>query len=166
MISVVFLLKLNFSNHHCAIDSLEDTELCDPSDVAYEIDVTKAYFGGVYTSCKSHNDGDDCAVHTCCCETQFVKSLLELFFGGYTFDDAYAHDVWDHQANCGNTGVGRSSVECCGNYPFRVPYNELTNTDCCMDEKLFDTGVSDCCMDGSIRSKGNCPESKMVWENF
>merc|ERR1712046_272645 len=27
------------------IDSLEETELCDPSDVAYEIDVSKAYFG-------------------------------------------------------------------------------------------------------------------------
>lgn len=151
--------ELQFCYRCAKIDSWDNGgEICSPGTQDYTVEIFKAMGGmGVYMACSEHNYEDECAVHTCCCETQFVSSLLQLFFSGFEFENQYDRDSWDSDV-CYNPGVGTPAVyECCGEYPNRVPYAIANgHTSCCHDVHLFNIEFKDCCDDGNIKPKGTC----------
>lgn len=136
------------------IDSMGDADICYPGQQDYMVEMSKVV-GGIMAACSEPNAGDDCAIHTCCCETDFVRKILMLFFSGYTFDPSYHHDNWDHTGKCHIDG-DPFVPECCGEYPTRKPYNSEV-MECCKENKLFNPDSHKCCMDGSVVSDNvNC----------
>lgn len=135
------------------IDSFADTEICQPGQTDYRVSIKSAMIEGIYMHCERMNNPDDCALHTCCCETSFIAGLLELFFNGYEFDDTYNHSSWDHTQQCDVPNTSTRVLACCGAYPERRPYNMVGSTDCCADTHLYNTDSHQCCNDGSIRAQ-------------
>lgn len=141
------------------LDSLQDSEICHPGTQEYIAGKKNTLFineEAILLDCSTHNPGNNCAIHTCTCETQFLANLLKLFFSGHLFDfNQYDRAVWsEHKAVCKNHKYNKPAVmECCGYYPNRQPYNiESGNQSCCNGESLFFPGQSKCC-DGQVVPK-------------
>lgn len=151
--------ELQFCYRCAKIDSYDGTgDICSPGETDYVVEIFKAMHGGIYLACSEHNIDDHCAVHTCCCETQFVSQILQLFFSGFTFIDQYDREDGFDVSVCSIGTPGPPSVfECCGTYPHRFPYaigNAVTA--CCDDSILYQIQYKDCCADGSVAPRGTC----------
>ena len=110
--------------YKCAkIDSLNNgEEICHPEKTDYTIKVKSSYGSvnlnnSILFDCTSKNFGNDCAIHTCCCETTFLAGLLSLFFQGYLFENnKYDRKLghWRNDICHGNSD--RTVLDCCGKY--------------------------------------------------
>lgn len=131
------------------IDSLGDEEMCHPGNTKYkyEIDVD----GGIYQNCALSNS-EECAVHTCSCEQDFIRKLVGLLWNGYIFDYSFHHSVWA-QWNVCNFAGGPHILDCCGEYPKRRPFFSDTNFDCCKNKIVYNFTQEMCCDDGTVRDK-------------
>jgi len=131
--------------YRCAtIDSWEHDEICHPGSETYVVDMTKDFGGeGIMAECLRENNENVCKVHTCCCEVEFITSLIELFWQGYVFDNSLKHGPnWKWSDHCQADWEPHTS-SCCGEYPQRRPYN--------MDKQ-------ECCIDEIIRPLNTCPQ--------
>lgn len=149
--------------YRCAkLDSLEDSEICKPGEIDYNVNVNSISNQGSLLACQHPLNTEDCQVHVCSCEVNFISKLLELFFSGVTFNPDLHHDTWTQvEEVCQNTGnPGPSTMDCCGMYPNRKPFRLESSTECCKNMKLYDSEKLFCCADGSTRKE--CP----VYEDY
>ena len=130
-------------------DAKNRGELCDPVTQTYNFTATA---GGFEADCTASNNGDRCAVDTCCCEQQFLSDLLaEVFSPGWVYDASFKHDHgFNVEDNC-PFGDDRQESDCCGKKPRRFPYNN-TKRDCCKELNVFNPISQVCCSDGSVVS--------------
>jgi len=127
-------------------DSREEGEVCDPATQTYTTDNSKSS-EGVYVECSESNPSN-CASHTCCCDLEYVRTVLKLFIvDGIQLNDNYRHEVFDHENSCPGVGPGPSVKACCGDYPHRRTYNTLKR-DCCHENSIFNPVDTICCEDG------------------
>ena len=75
----------------------------------------------------------NCAIRLCSVESRFLAWILTDFMNGNGLDHSYIHDTYggsfNFDDNCHNS-PGVRDIECCGLYPFRFPYNVVTQ-ECC-----------------------------------
>lgn len=95
--------SLNYCYTCVRMDESENFKSCAPGTVSYNrpttLDTQKQSWE---IACESNNDGDACKINTCKCETQFVKSLIQLFFDGYRFQPQFKHELGEFDPNsCG-----------------------------------------------------------------
>lgn len=133
------------------IDSYDTASLCRPGFTDYQVGITKAFQQGSYVACTNEFNDNECQVNVCTCETQFIRNLLDLFFQGYKFDPSLHHNNWS-DAVCKIKGEGPSTLECCGQYPNRVPFKMESSTECCQNMKLYNSDSQSCCADGNVRA--------------
>jgi len=133
-------------------DAKNRGEYCDPVTQTYNFTATA---GGFEADCTASNNGDLCAVDTCCCEQQFLSDLLaEVFNPGWVYDASFKHDHgFSVEDNC-PFGNDRQESDCCGKKPRRFPYNS-TKRDCCKEVNVFNPINQVCCSDGSVVSSTN-----------
>lgn len=131
-------------------DAREANQVCDPASQKYMLSQSFTH-RGVLQECASVNQ-DDCSVHTCCCEVEFTRGILNLFMvEGAVLNDAYQHkdgNGFDWDANC-SVGPGPGLTrECCGAYPERRMY-ATEKMQCCHDRSVFNPLTKVCCADGT-----------------
>ena len=140
------------------IDSLmRDEEICSPRQVDYLVDLGKIQQNGVLNNCLANNPGDLCAAHSCSCEVSFIKNWMDLFFSrDFIFESDFHHDVWEFETGCQKQVSAPSVLECCGQYPNRVPFDIGGNskTECCDNKVLYNSEKLKCGKNGSL--KQNC----------
>lgn len=128
-------------------DARNDGEVCDPGTVAYSTEGHRST-EGIHLECTRANE-NNCAINTCCCEVEYVRSVLRLFvFEGVKLQNKFYHSKFDHEEKCeGKVGNGHSN-ECCGIYPHRRMYN-TQGKQCCNNVNVFDPYTHVCCDDGN-----------------
>ena len=138
-------------------DARNDGEVCDPGTVRYSTENHRSR-DGIHMECsRSNADAGNCAINTCCCEVEYVRTVLRLFvFEGVKLDSKKYHNKFDHEAKCqGKEGNGHAN-DCCGHYPQRRMYN-TQGKQCCHNTSVFDPYTHVCCDDGSSAdSVENC----------
>jgi len=142
--------------YRCAkLDSLEDNEICKPGQIEYNVNVNSISNQGALLVCQHPLNTEDCQVHVCSCEVNFISKLLQLFFSGVTFNPDLHHDTWtQHQDICVvNTNEGPSTMDCCGTYPDRKPFRQESTTECCQNMRLYDSEKLFCCADGTVKKE-------------
>ena len=117
------------------IDSWEHDEICHPGSETYTVDMTKDMDEAIMAECLRENNDNVCKVHTCCCEMQFITSLIELFWQGYIFEPKPKHsDIWKWEDYCFDE-YNPHNTQCCGEYPHRHPFN-MDKLECCADQTI------------------------------
>jgi len=147
--------------YRCArIDSWNNgEEICSPGQQDYTVSVNHSFMNSnskaILASCSSHNGDDDCAIHTCCCEMNFIRNLLKLLFAGFQIQyQKYNRKTWDN-GMCHGPGHRPTVLDCCGIYPNRVPYSlDKADRECCNNENMYSLITHKCCLDGSVKSRG------------
>lgn len=131
-------------------DSREANEMCDPSSQRYYL-TQQFTSGGVLQECESANEGDSCAIHTCCCEIEFTRSILDVFMnqGILLNTDLHHQHGFNVDENCAGNGAPGQATDCCGDYPNRRMY-ALEKMTCCNGKTLFNPLNKVCCDDGSV----------------
>lgn len=134
-------------------DSRSAGEVCDPGTVSYSTEGHRSK-EGIHMEC-SRSNTDNCAINTCCCEVEYVRTILRLFvFEGIKLNNKMYHSKFDHEHQCeGKAGNGHTN-ECCGYYPHRRMYN-TQGKQCCLNNTVFDPYTHVCCDDGSTASSVN-----------
>jgi len=137
------------------LDSRNDGLVCDPGSQNYTT-VNHRSKDGIHAECSRNNDGD-CATNTCCCEVEYVQTILKLFMiDGVRLNKKHYHHHFDHDAKCQGVGAGGHEVDCCGPYPHRRMYN-THGKQCCHNQSVFDPYTHVCCEDGEpARSISEC----------
>ena len=142
------------------LDAVAAGEVCDPGSQSYQTSNTMIN-GGSHVEVECLNNVDDpnneCAVHTCCCELEYTRTILNLFLQEYrSLNPSFKHDVFDSQDenNCGRATNGPVVRECCGSYPNRRVYNSNV-AGCCGNEKIYSLLDRVCCDDGSVAPSAN-----------
>ena len=114
-----------------AIDGKSELENCSPLTVAYNPIMQSTYFQAetdftpIIDQCIDFNQGSLCAQRTCILETVFLKRILSLPFDQMAGNFSLLHDSLDVDGVWGvRIGSGANVKRCCGDYPFRQPYNE------------------------------------------
>lgn len=138
--------------YRCAkIDSLLESEICRPGNTTYRVEMNhEVLTGNILASCKASNQNNNCQLHTCCCETDFITKLVKLLWDGYKFEPKYQHDVFENFENECFQGGDTHVVDCCGKYPDRRPYFADGFMECCGGIHLFNTNKKVCCDDGTV----------------
>jgi len=144
--------------YRCAkLDSLEDVsdKICKPGQIEYNVNVNSISNQGALLACQHPLNTDDCQIHVCSCEINFINRLLQLFFSGVTFNPDLHHDTWtQHKEVCvHDQNAGPSTMECCGSYPDRKPFRLESTTECCKDMRLYDSEKLYCCADGTVKKE-------------
>merc|ERR1712036_122191 len=90
-------------------------------------------------------------IHTCCCEVDYSRSLLDLFINkNLALDEDYKHPTFDYDANCRGSGPNGHQRDCCGTYPKRRMYS-INTKECCHETNIYDPMLQVCCADGQIQ---------------
>jgi len=75
----------------------------------------------------------NCAVRLCSVESRFMAWIINEFMNGGSFDFTKIHDTYggtfNYESEC-VVSPGVHDRKCCGLYPFRFPYNTLSQ-ECC-----------------------------------
>lgn len=137
------------------LDSRNDGLVCDPGSQNYTTENHRSK-DGIHTECSRNNDGD-CAINTCCCEVDYVRTILKLFMiDGVRLNKSHYHHRFDHDAKCQGVGSGGHEVDCCGPYPKRRMYNTHSRQ-CCYNQAVYDPYTHVCCEDGQpARTADEC----------
>ena len=62
--------------YRCAkLDSLEDNEICKPGQIQYNVNVNSISNQGALLACQHPLNTDDCQIHVCSCEINFINKL-------------------------------------------------------------------------------------------
>merc|ERR1712025_1028949 len=110
-----------------------------------------------------------CQKQICLCDEKLSFSILEKID---QFNDAYflKNADFNHEAECvkapsvnsGGNGAcdaqetsDAGSMQCCGEYPERFPFNDKAGCISCCDGKTYNTHKKSCC-DNSIKAFGMC----------
>merc|ERR1712062_170347 len=139
-------------SYECAIlDSGDDS--CIPWKVDYNssgaFDLSDRLF-----ECENHNV-DDCTKSTCIVEGLFVQSLFDHFMNnGLTINDDYKLSSGFDSSTCKIKG-GALSVkgerQCCGQVPFRRPFNDGNGDKACCGDVTYRTDWVESCPDETLR---------------
>lgn len=134
-------------------DARNAGEVCDPGTVSYSTEGHRSK-DGIHMECSKANT-DNCSINTCCCEVEYVRTILRLFvFEGVKLNNKMYHNKFDHEEKCeGKAGNGHTN-ECCGYYPHRRMYN-TQGKQCCHNNSVFDPYTHVCCDDGSTANSVN-----------
>lgn len=133
-------------------------DVCDPKLNLYNVPFF--FFGTLEQSCGLVNALSTCNTRFCMCQTQWVWTVLDLSLLGETVrEDLMQSNVnFDYETSCpvsGNpNGSGSKDLMCCGNYPYRTPYNAV-RLECCDNSAVYNPNVSACCTDG-VKTIGAC----------
>jgi len=138
--------------YRCAkIDSYFEDNICHPGNQTYKVEMNhEVMSGNIYASCKASNQENDCQLHTCCCEIDFITKLVKLLWDGYQFEPEYKHDIFSDFSDQCFAGSEPHVIECCGEYPKRKPFFADGDFECCNDVTLFNTNKALCCEDGRV----------------
>lgn len=93
--------------YRCTImDSAAEGDTCSPWSEEYVVNADWAD-QSIVKQCEMGNPTDNCAFHTCCCETYFLSNIFELLFSGNQgYNPIYKHDNgFDYDGTC----VGKST---------------------------------------------------------
>merc|ERR1711879_171235 len=137
------------------MDSIDEGDNdCEPWSVPYN---SSTGMGGqsLLDACAFRNE-NGCAERNCIVEGNFVISLFTLLGNSHFVEAQYNHDNgFDTDAECGvpqpieNAG-GSLTLECCGAYPVRFPYNTNNGNHNCCGQKVFNVNVMTCCDDDLV----------------
>ena len=166
----------------------ETGEQCIPKQQLYTIEVTKDEHGAYCLKCANDADSQKCQFTTCLNDLQFITHHWTLRRKGIVPDlDQYSHtdNNFDVNAACkipnngnnNNNGPKKPGVDgekrvCCGDYPYRVYYNENNNEgkECCEHTEdylldifgyeiavggIYNQVTHQCCAEG-VRPIGSC----------
>jgi len=150
--------------YECIIrDSDSDGTLgCFPWDVNYTNTINASVVtdpftghitGSIESDCSSNIDL--CALRSCVVEMQFVHTYFHLWidrkFDRTTFappnKNLLHSEGFDSEDICHGAKSGYIEPEqlCCGDYPFRFPYNSNGNRACC-GNKTYNPNIHQCCL--------------------
>lgn len=107
------------------------------------------------TECNRQNPPGSCEAETCIVEGYFLQSFFKYSAKGGTIDVSKRHKHgFNPNQECpvgapGNDGDRNWEWQCCGQVPFRYPYRNNGEKDCCGD-KTFKTGILQCCEDKTV----------------
>lgn len=135
----------------CAqMDGKDNGYHCDPRTTSYN-----ASFGmntgsqSIDAGCSAQNPGDNCAAHVCTCEINLINEILDLVWSGHRHDPSPRHPTnpfggsFDAQSECpANPAV--TEMQCCGEYPSRVPYNALKMECCEATQTVYNPFMEQC----------------------
>jgi len=137
-------------------DSRSNGEVCDPGTQKYFTENSRTK-DGVLAECSAMND-NNCAINTCCCEVEYIRTVLKLFMiDGVKLDRTKYHssNKFNYENQC-TSNAGPGPTECCGIYPHRRMYNTASR-ECCENKSVFDPVTHVCCDDGTTgRSEAEC----------
>lgn len=137
-------------------DSRSNGEVCDPGTQKYFTENSRTK-DGVLAECSAMNE-NNCAINTCCCEVEYIRTVLKLFMiDGIKLDRTKYHssNKFNYENQC-TTNAGPGPTECCGVYPHRRMYNTASR-ECCENKSVFDPVTHVCCDDGTTgRSEAEC----------
>ncbi|CAG5103024.1 Oidioi.mRNA.OKI2018_I69.chr1.g577.t1.cds [Oikopleura dioica] len=98
-------------------------------------------------------ENDLCGSALCECDKMLIEGLRATF----TQYDSSLHienSGFDSKGNCPAIG-GPPADQCCGEYPYRQPYNSRNGQRSCCLDKTYDTSYLECCQD-EIKPNGFC----------
>lgn len=130
----------------------EGKDNCFPGMEQYNRPVRRdSSLEGALIACAEENEGDNCKIYTCTCETTFVNKLIRNFFNGIQFDPTPKHSLgFNPSVECPGSG-GNHEKQCCGTYPSRTPYGINTRACCEPAGKTYNPSLYECCDDGSLK---------------
>lgn len=141
--------------YQCAeMDLLQEGRAdCYPGMEEYNRPVRRdASVEGAVIACQEENQGDNCKIYTCACETAFINKLVQNFFKGLQFDPSKKHSLgFDPVVECPTRDGGGQEKQCCGEYPTRSPYGVNTRACCASSGKTYNPALYECCDDGTIK---------------
>jgi len=140
-------------------DARNDGEVCDPGTQKYFTENSRSK-DGIHAECSANNDSN-CAINTCCCEVEYVRTILKLFMiDGVKLNKKKYHSSnhFDFEDQCEVNKAPGNEVDCCGEYPTRRMYN-TQHRQCCHNTSVFDPYTNVCCDDGeTARSVEECDD--------
>lgn len=103
---------------------------CDSKETSYNVSwLYKRRYTGMYEWVYNCSDNNDfCSEKACIVESHFIKGLVSMDmtnWEGYELDMKHSNGVFDYEGECPTTGGPPPEKECCGEYPFRYPYNTM-----------------------------------------
>jgi len=140
-------------SYECAILESGDGS-CIPWKVDYNssgaFDLSDRLF-----ECENHNV-DDCTKSTCIIEGIFVQNLFDHFMNnGLTINEDYKVQNGFDPATCmiqrGIAAEVRGERQCCGEVPFKRPFNDGDGEKACCGGVTYRTAVMECCPDETLR---------------
>jgi len=147
------------------LDATEDQEICDPMTVPYSV-MSSLSLDQSQLVAQCYNDNENnsnCAIHSCCCNLEMTRALMQLMMNGIPINPQFKHSNGfdpNDPTFCPVQNHGEVERQCCGVYPSRRIFNQRTRN-CCHDNKIYDPLNRVCCDDGSIApSHQACGELK------
>jgi len=127
--------------HQCVM--LDHGDTCNPADDGYKYEIDNS--AGTISCAKNT---DQCKMDSCLCDKQFAEDLGAMWDDS-SFDLFYWKNknnnppggTFDYDTTCQAQGFGQVNNDCCGTYPTRKPFSNVT---------------FECCTDGSVKPTGNC----------
>lgn len=126
-----------------------DDDACIPWLVDYTPPEEGDYWG--YDKCEELNPNDICKQRTCIVETRFAGHLLDLFYDEKTLNESLFHENDFYPEDTCAVKPGRADVvkDCCGNYPYRLPYRHKNNDRMCCGNSVYNPVIDSCCESNS-----------------
>lgn len=152
--------KLHLGYDCVKMDARDEGTTCDTTQDEYYV-IPSFNVNTIDFLCQALSDAlyghlsqakQNCAVRLCSVESRFMSWIITEFMNGGTFEFSKIHDTYGGNFNYASECVvsqGVTDRQCCGLYPFRFPYNTLTQ-ECC--ETTTPAGVEKY----AIVSTGSC----------
>lgn len=110
--------------------------------------------------CVNQNTGlsnENCKIRTCLVESLFIRDLAILEQANVVPDpNLRLENGFNHDAVCDLYNDGFQNRACCGEYPFRFPYQQDGKFECCNNNEIFNSIVKECCDDFTVKLLGQC----------
>ena len=148
--------KVMVSAQRCAKwDSIQRGNECNPATIEY---IPFNFFSSnmeieaeCITSNLGHSENPECAADACVIEGYFTLKYFHMFFSGVQYEAALQHD--DHIGGSFDPGMSCATKHdgpigpkgCCGDLPYRFPYDTQNGVRGCCYNTTFSTLTHDCC---------------------
>jgi len=121
-----------------------DNSECNWESGRYEISFVQ---GSNRVDCSANLN--DCGINLCKCDEQLAFEMAEnvdLFNAKHSAQRGF--EFGDECRPSGGGGGSRGSIQCCGDYPDRIPYRDSSKA--CCGTHVYSPAQKQCCADGSV----------------
>jgi len=153
----------------CRSCTTMDSTECDADTSNYHHYIIGTDIQGGQAVCNTYmSEYSVCVQNTCRCDEELALALA------YAVNDRSidfdTNNGFDHVKQCSSNGTGgnnsnngnsnnglsESTIQCCGEYPNRFPYNTKGGTTQCCGSRTYNRNQHECCENSFLTSVGGC----------
>lgn len=145
------------------LDAADESSSCIPYEEPYLEPINIRFDDTnqrLYDDCTNQNQNlpnANCKIRTCLVESIFIRDLAILEESDIFPDpNLRLENGFNHSGVCDLYNDGFHERDCCGEYPFRWPYQINGNHNCCNNEEIYNIITKECCNDLTVKPVGQC----------